>query len=58
MTDKFNNTDKNPVTEFASTFVSDPKIIKNPADYGDYDEFHLVPFNDLLNDNDETNPRK
>ncbi len=58
MTDKLNNTDKNPVTEFASAFVSDPKIVKNPADYADYDGFHLTPLNDLLNDNDKTDHKK
>ncbi len=46
MTDKLNNTDKNPVTEFASVFVSDPKVVKKPADYANYDGFHLAPLND------------
>lgn len=58
MTDKLNNSDKNPITEFASIFVSNPKVIGNPADYSDDDELHLVPLNDLLNDTDETTHKK
>lgn len=58
MTDKLNNTDKNPITDFAGTFVSDPKVVKKPADYGDYDGIPLTSLNDLLNDNDQINHKK
>lgn len=58
MADKLNNKDKNPITDFAGVFVSDPKIVKSPADYGDYDGVHLTPLNDLLNDNDQTDHKK
>jgi len=57
MDDKINNTNKNPVTEFTSIFVSNPEVV-NPADYGDYDKLHLVPFKDLLNDNNEIKNKK
>lgn len=57
MTDKLNSKNQNPITEFASTFVSDPKVVKDPADFADYDGFHLTPLDDLVND-DESNHKK
>lgn len=57
MDDKINNTNQNPVSEFTSLFVSNPKVV-NPADYGNYEDFHLVPLDDLLNDNEETKHKK
>lgn len=58
MTDKLNDRDKDSIADFASAFVSDPKVVKNPADYVDYDGVHLTPLNDLLNDNDQANHKK
>lgn len=57
MRDK-NDTDKNPITEFASIFVSDPKITKTAAGHVDFDEIHLAPLDDLFDDNDENNHKK
>ncbi|WML35017.1 hypothetical protein [Clostridium sp. OS1-26] len=58
MTDKLNNKDKASIADFASAFVSNPKIVENPADYVNYDEVHLTPLNDLLNDNNQINHKK
>lgn len=58
MTDKLNDRDKDSIADFTSAFVSDPKVVKNPADYGDYDEVNLTPLNDLLNDNNQINRKK
>lgn len=57
MTDKINNTNKDPVTEFTSLFTSNPEVI-NQADYGDYTDFHLAPLSDLLSNNGETKYKK
>lgn len=58
MTDKLNNKDKDSIADFASAFVSNPKIVENPADYVDHDKVHLAPLNDLLNDNNQINDKK
>lgn len=57
MTDKKNNIDKNPITEFANTLISNSKSV-GPPDYADNDGLHLVPLSDLFNDNDETKSEK
>lgn len=57
MGDKIDNINKKPITKFTSIFVSNPKVV-NPAEYGNYDNLHLVPLDDLLNDNDENKHKK
>lgn len=57
MTDKINNTNKDPVTEFTSLFTSNPEVV-NQADYGDYTDFHPAPLSDLLSNNDEPKHKK
>lgn len=57
MTDKKNDIAKDPITEFANTLISNSKIV-GPPDYADNDNLHLVPLNDLFNDNDETKSEK
>lgn len=53
-----NDADKNTITKFDNIFVSDPKIAKIPAGHVDFDEIHLVPLDNLFDDNDENNHKK
>lgn len=56
MKNKSKDNDKNPINEFASTFISDPGIRKKSNDMFDR-ELDLASIDELFDDSDNSNPK-